>query len=179
MLTLSRIAGLGAAAKIGIGVSVAAATVAATGAAGMLPAGASHGVRHAIEAVTPVTFHDEQDHPDNFGSRVSSDAKGDSDGQNGVDGHTISSEAPGAAHRSTSNAKPDEPPGQSGVTGLDRANQTPAADHAPDSVPQAHAGTVPSTVPDHGQGQGHGGQPTPVPSTVPDHPAPQSGGSSQ
>jgi len=174
-MLISRIAGLGAAAKIGIGVSVAAATVAATGAAGMLPAGASHGVRHAIEAVTPVTFHEPHKHHDNFGAKVSADAKGDTDGQNGVDGRTISNEAPGAAHRSTNSARPALPPGQSGITGQARAAQTPAGTNGPDTTGSASQGQSG----DHGQGQSgdHGGQPTPVPSTVPDHPAPQSGGS--
>ena len=154
MFTLSRIAGLGAAAKIGIGVSVAAATVAATGAAGMLPAGASHGVRHAIKTVTPVKFHEAHDthgDHDNFGAKVSADAKGDSDGDNGVDGRTVSDEAPGAAHRSTSNSRPAEPPGQSGITGLDRANQTPAASHAPDSVPPSQGRSATAPNGDHAQ----------------------------
>ena len=153
MLILSRIAGLGAAAKIGIGVSVAAATVAATGAAGMLPAGASHGVRHAIETVTPVKFHESHGDHDNHGSRVSADAKGDSDGDNGVDGRTVSDEAPGAAHRSTDSARPDQPPGQTGITGLARANQTPAAPHAPDSVPQSQGRSATAPNGDHAQGQ--------------------------
>src|SRR5262245_19155203 len=154
MFTLSRIASLGAAAKIGIGVSVAAATVAATGAAGMLPAGASHGVRHAIETVTPVKFHESHDSHgdrDHHGSRVSADARGDSDGDNGVDGRTVSDEAPGAAHRSTDSARPDQPPGQTGITGQARADQTPAATHGPDSLSRGRSATAPNG--DHTQGQ--------------------------
>ncbi len=121
----------------------------------MLPAAANDAVRGAIEVVTPVDFapagHDNNDGHDNFGYRVSSDATGESDGENGVDGQQISDEAPGAANRPDNGSRPDEPPGQSGETGLTRANQTPAADHAPDSVP--------STVPD-------GDRPTPVTRTA-------------
>ena len=121
-----KVAGLGLVAKIALGASLAAAGVVTAGAAGVLPATANHAVRGAIEGVTPVHFDDEQDHPENFGDRVSSDATGESDGKNGVDGRQISDEAPGADNRGDS-SRPDVPPGQSGVTGQDRAGQTPAA----------------------------------------------------
>src|SRR5262245_45745125 len=134
---------LGPMVKLGLGATIAVAGVGTAGAAGALPAAANHAVRHTIEVVSPIEFTPaaHHDHPDNFGRRVSADATGDSDGSNGVDGHTISSEAPGADHRNGGSA-PDQPPGQTGVTGLDRANQTPAADHAPDApgAPAANAG---------------------------------------
>jgi len=167
----AKLAALGLAAKIGLGTAVAAAGVAGAGAAGILPDQANDQVRRGIEAVSPVEF----DHPgddadghretgENFGDRVSSDATGESDGENGVDGQQISDEAPGAEHR------PDDP----GQNGQDQANETPAADHrqnddsdrddqgdgttttdnpsatAPSTVPPP-AQTVPSTVPSRGR----------------------------
>ena len=50
----SRVAGLGIAAKVALGVSVATAGVAGAGAAGALPGHADEVVRDAIEAVTPL-----------------------------------------------------------------------------------------------------------------------------
>jgi hypothetical protein len=155
------------AAKIGLGTAVAAAGVAGAGAAGILPDQANDQVRRGIEAVSPVEF----DHPgddadgqretgENFGDRVSSDATGESDGENGVDGQQISDEAPGAEHR------PDDP----GQNGQDQANETPAVDHRqnddsdgddqgdgttttdnPSSTVPPPAQTVPSTVPSRGR----------------------------
>jgi hypothetical protein len=171
----SKAAGLGLIAKIALGASVAAASVAGAGVTGMLPARANHAVRGVIEAVTPIKFHDhDHDHSDhsdqkpdgNFGERVSSDATGESDGDKGVDGHQIADDAPGADHRPGS-AAVDEPPGQSGDTGLTRANETPAAPHAPD--------TPPSTTPPHkgapddpgGANPGQSNTDHTVPSTVP------------
>jgi hypothetical protein len=127
---VAKVAGLGLAAQVGLGASVAAAGVVAAGAGGALPGPATDGVRSAIEAVTPIDFggsgaSDEParpDDPDRFGDRVSSDATGESDGDPGVDGGEISDEAPGAAHR----------PGTTGNPGLDHARETPAAPHLPD-----------------------------------------------
>jgi hypothetical protein len=131
-------------AKLGLGAALTVAGVGTAGAVGMLPAAANDAVRGAIEVVSPVDFAPASDNEnDNFGSRVSSDATGESDGEHGVDGQQISDEAPGAAHR-PDGVPADEPPGQSGETGLTRANQTSAAPHAPDAPP--------STVPDDGGG---------------------------
>jgi hypothetical protein len=49
-----KVAGLGVAAKVALGVSIATAGVAGAGAAGVLPGGADRAVRDAIEAVTPL-----------------------------------------------------------------------------------------------------------------------------
>jgi hypothetical protein len=134
LTTPGRIAGLGLAAKLGLGTAVAAVSMAGAAAAGVLPDQANNAVRHAVEAVTPVEFTEPaSEHPTNFGDRVSTDATGASDGQPGVDGDTISDEAPGAAHRPTD-------PGQPDSTGLDRAGQTPAAPHLPDDVPTPPTG---------------------------------------
>jgi hypothetical protein len=128
-----RVAGLGFAAKLGLGTAAAVVGMAGAAAAGVLPGAAQNAVRHAIEAVTPVEFTDPADeHPTNFGQRVSNDATGASDGEHGVDGDAISDEAPGAAHRPAD-------AGASTNTGLDRAAQTPAATHLPAEVPSAQA----------------------------------------
>jgi len=164
-----KVASLGLVAKLGLGASLAAAAAAGAGAAGVLPAAANHAVRGAIEGVTPVEFDSNGNDDSNFGDRVSSDANGESDGENGVDGQVISQEAPGAAHRPDSGA-----PGQSGETGLTRANQTPAAENAPDTpgAASADAGSAADAGDPDGDGQpgtaGEGGQPDTVPSTVPD-----------
>jgi hypothetical protein len=158
-----KVASLGLVAKLGLGASLAAAAAAGAGAAGVLPAAANHAVRSAIEGVTPVEFDSNGNDDSNFGGRVSADATGESDGENGVDGQEISEQAPGAAHR------PD-----SGETGLTRANQTPAAEHAPETpgAASAEAGSAADAGDPDGDGEpgtaGQGGQPDTVPSTVPD-----------
>jgi hypothetical protein len=168
-----KVASLGLVAKLGLGASLAAAAATGAGAAGMLPAAASHAVQGAIEGVTPIEFDSNGNDDTNFGDRVSADATGESDGENGVDGQQISDEAPGAAHRADS-ASPDEAPGQSGETGLTRANQTPAADHAPDTpgASSADAGNSDDPGDPDGDGEpgtaGEGGRPDTVPSTLPD-----------
>ena len=157
---MRRRAGLGLAAKLGLGTAVAAGSMAGAAAAGVLPDQAQNPVRDAIEAVTPLEFDAPgDDGPANFGQRVSDDATGQSDGDPGVDGDTISDEAPGAAHRPTD-------PGASRVgsanPGLDQASETPAAPQLPD-VP-ASQGTAPSGSPEPAPAS----PPSAVPSTVPD-----------
>ncbi len=158
----SKVASLGLVAKMGLGTSLAAATVLSAGAAGVLPAAANNTVRDAIEVVLPVEFPNTDDNPNDTGDRLSGNTTRESDGTTGVEGHETADNAPGAEHRSGSGAA-DEPPGQSGDTGLTQANQTPAAPHAPDSAP--------STVPSHGHpddpGQASGNPPSSVPSTGP------------
>ena len=182
----AKVAGLSVAAKVGLGTSLAAASVMAAGAGGALPGPASDGVRAGIEAVTPLEFGDPAapdrpagaEDPERFGTRVSSDATGESDGTPGVDGGEISDEAPGAANR------PDEP-GED--RGLDRAGQTPAAPYVPAEPGDAGtsgaagaaageadppAGDVPgATIPERA-GSGAGAAP---PSTVPSPPDPPTG----
>ena len=128
-----RVAGLGFTAKLGLGTAVAVVGMAGAAAAGVLPDAAQHAVRNAVEAVTPVEFTEPADeHPTNFGERVSNDATGASDGDHGVDGDVISDEAPGAVHRPAD-------PGGSADSGLTRAGETPAASHLPDEVPSAQS----------------------------------------
>jgi len=159
---------------LGLGATLAAAAATGAGAAGVLPTAANHAVRSAIEGVTPVQFDSDGNSDDtNFGDRVSADATGESDGENGVDGQQISSEAPGAANRPGSGSA-GEAPGQSGETGLTQANQTPAADHAPDTpgAPSADAGNADDQSDPDGDGEpgtaSDGGRPETVPSTVPE-----------
>jgi hypothetical protein len=158
--TASKLISLGLAAKVGLGVTVATASVAGAGAAGVLPDQANERARDAIEAVTPVEFDDPaDDHGDNFGSVVSSDATGESDGQPGVDGSEISEMAPGAANRPTDPGQAPADAGQPDATGTDLATETPAASHLPDDAgaPDETPSTTPSareappsTVPDVG-----------------------------
>jgi hypothetical protein len=84
-----------------------------------------------------------------FGQSVAADARGDSDGEPGVDGQEISAaaramaeerRAAGQAHRPEHAGPPADAgrpadAGSPGQTGLDRASQTPAAGHIPSSVP--------------------------------------------
>jgi hypothetical protein len=165
-IAAAKLAALGLTAQVGLGVSVAAASVAGAGAAGVLPEPANDRVRDVIEAVTPADFDAPAaatEQPARFGDRVSSDATGESDGEPGVDGQQISQEAPGAAHRPTDPGSS----GQSDATGVDRAAETPAAAHLPADVPAtsheppetpptgpAPAATAPSTVPSHGDETG-------------------------
>jgi hypothetical protein len=124
---VARVTGAKRLVRVGVGASLTAAGILGAGAVGLLPAAANNAVRGAIEVVTPVQFDEPRDHPENFGNRVSSDATGESDGENGVDGQEISDENPGADNRD-GGSSPDDPPGQSGETGQGRADQTPAAD---------------------------------------------------
>jgi hypothetical protein len=155
MTATGKVAGLGFAAKLGLGTAAAVVGMAGAAAAGVLPDAAQNAVRHAVEAVTPVEFTDPADErPTNFGERVSNDATGASDGDHGVDGDVISDEAPGAVHRPADH-------GGSADSGLARAGETPAAAHLPDEVPsaQADAPSGPSDAPAAG--------PTSTPTTGP------------
>lgn len=150
------VGGLGLAAKAAFGISLAAASVTAAGAAGALPRPAQHVVATVIDAATPFSFPDRADHNADFGKKVSTDAH---DG--GVDGTTVSQDAKhnGDAHRPDA-GKPDAPgapgatgkPDDPGQDGRDRANTTPAAGHVPTTSPSGtpgHGGTSDgSTAPD-------------------------------
>jgi hypothetical protein len=177
----SKLVGLGLAAKIGIGVTVVTASVAGAGAAGVLPDQANDRARDAIETLAPVEFGSPADdhrqdggdpagnRDENFGSVVSSDATGESDGQPGVDGSEISSLAPGAAHRPVDPGQAPAQAGQPESTGLDQATETPAASHVPDDAGPSQ--TSPSTTPEPGAGA-----PETPPSTAPVVGGPGAGG---
>jgi len=162
----SKLTSLGIVGKAGLATTLTTVVLGGAGAAGALPAPAGDAVRSVIESVSPVDFDAPGDHAsERFGADVSADATGESDGDSGVDGPSIAASNPGAGHRADP-AAPGDAPGQTGETGLTRANQTPAASHAPD-VP-------PSTAPTRGGDPADpGGRPAPedlprsVPSTVP------------
>jgi hypothetical protein len=183
-IAASKLVSLGLAAKIGVGITVATASVAGAGAAGVLPDQANERARDAIETLTPVEFDhpadnhsedfgDPDSHGENFGSVVSADATGESDGEPGVDGSEISSLAPGAAHRPV---EPGQAPAQAGPpegTGQAQATESPAAGHVPDDAGASQG--PPSTTPDPAAGA-----PETPPSTVPEvgGPAADAGGTS-
>lgn len=131
----AKVAGLGLAAKVALGTSLAAAGVVAAGAGGALPGPVTERVRDGIEAVTPARFGHpeserdgtpaEREQRSGFGDRVSGDATGADDGEPGVDGREIRDEAPGAEVRRGG-------PGTGGRGGAGSAGASP----------------VPSTVPD-------------------------------
>lgn len=136
----AKLAGLGLAAKVGLGVAVAAASTTAAGAAGVLPGPAQHAVATVVGAATPFTFPGSASPKADFGAKVSTDATGASDGVHGVDGKAVSDAAKnkhsgdnGVAAETTTTG--NGVGANDGATGLDRANQTPAAGHAPESVP--------------------------------------------
>ncbi|MDP9421040.1 MAG: hypothetical protein M3P53_13010 [Actinomycetota bacterium] len=138
-------------AKAGVGLTMAAASVTGAGAAGVLPEPAQNAVAVAVEAVTPLDIpggesgqkKDELaedqgvegevgvdvpvegevvEEKDNFGQRVSTDARDD-----GVDGSVVSQEARQRAEQRR--------PANAGSQGLDRAAQSKAAPQVPASVP--------------------------------------------
>ncbi len=135
MVLASFISGLSVAAKAGFGIGIAAASVTAAGAAGALPAPAQHAVAAAVEAATPFSFPDKANDNADFGEKVSTDAH---DG--GVDGKAVSEDAKdnGDAHRPDGAGKPDD----AGQNGIDQANTTPAAGHAPSSLPSGKPATA-------------------------------------
>jgi hypothetical protein len=82
------------------------------------------------------------DRGDNFGSVVSADATGESDGEPGVDGAEISSMAPGAAHRSTDPGRASAQAGPPAAAGRDRAGEPDGrSSNTPDSDTGAPAAT--------------------------------------
>ena len=101
--TAAKLAGLGVVAKVGLGTSMAFAGVVGAGAAGVLPAQATEGVRSAIEVVTPVDFGDDEtpdtittgEDPARPGDREPH-GPGESDGPSGADGGDVSGDAPGS-----------------------------------------------------------------------------------
>ena len=180
---VAKFAGLGMVAKAGLGLTLAATSTTAAGAVGALPDPAQHAVATAVAAATPFTFPDSEKEAkdakdakqakDNFGATVSADA---TDGVPGVDGQVVSDAAKAKAkHDDTSGDAADNGVGPStaGSTGLDRANETPAAGHAPTSVPARNgAADAPGSPSANGLGTANstpaaGKAPTSVPPVVP------------
>lgn len=149
---VTKLAGLGMAAKAGMGLTLAAASTTAAGAVGVLPEPAQHAVATVVAAATPFTFPDKAHDNAGLGATVSVDATGASDATPGVDGQAVSDAAKTGHGGEDSTIADDAGDGNdadgdrggakatgvgpsSGTTGLDRANQTPAAGHVPTSVP--------------------------------------------
>ncbi|HVL05605.1 MAG TPA: hypothetical protein VM388_06430 [Acidimicrobiales bacterium] len=156
---VARVAGLGLLAKAGMGLSLAAASTTAAGAAGVLPDPAQHAVAKVVGAATPFNFPDKASDKAEKGRTVSTDATGVGDGGAGVDGRAVSDAAKTTPGSATTGPLPTGgTPGNgvrvgpdTGATGLDRANQTPAAGHVPTSVPGSE--DPPATPGSKGNGQ--------------------------
>jgi hypothetical protein len=160
-----KVAGLGIIAKVGLGTSIAAASVVGAGAAGVLPGGANDVVRSAIEAVSPFDLDAGStgtpgSNPDSSGSPSSTGPDQDRGGA------TTGTDGSGDGDQPPDWSSVDDPPGQTGDTGLTRANETPAEPHVPDATPTTAPRPTPSsTVPpqrpdDPGQGTPGGGPAT-------------------
>jgi hypothetical protein len=148
--TAAKLAGLGVAAKVGLGTSMAFAVFVGAGAAGVLPAQATAHVRGAIEVVTPVDFG-EDDPPDTIttgedpagsGDRVSGGPR-ESDGLPGAGGD-VSGESPGPGRppvlRGEGNDGQDQPRDT-------RPPPTAPGQHTPPTAPTApHEGGRPPTT---------------------------------
>lgn len=177
-IAVAKVAGLSIVAKLGLGVTAAAAGVTGAGAAGVLPGSVNHAVRHAIEVVTPLEFAEREDGDDRehgdrepadttgerYGDRVSGDATGESDGDRGVDGEEISREAPGASHRPADTTTPGGPAQPGAPSGSHPTVEPgPPAEPGQPSDPGAPATTGPPTA--------TGTPSSPPPSTVPVQPS--------
>ena len=171
----AKLSAAGIAAKAGVGLTMAAASVTGGAAAGVLPDPVQHAVAGVANAVTPFQFPDQAE----FDNRVSDDARDD---EPGVDGLVIADEARQLGEDRRAEAGADEPAAE----GLDRARQTPAADHLPATVPAGRStadqyrpverpsgapAEVPAGRPENvpsGQPDGTPSQPEDVPSGQPD-----------
>lgn len=162
----SKVAGLGLVAKIGLGSSLAAASVAGGGAAGVLPPAANDTVRHAIEVVSPVEFTDPGDGPGRSGDPA---PPGPSAGRGeGGDGPASGGDVPAAGH-GPGPAVDGEAPAQPGGTVTTSTSGAPPLPGVADATPAATApSTTPPAPPDP---SGQGMPPQPVPGTVPPHEA--------
>ena len=110
-----------AAAKTGLAAAVAAGAVTAGAAAGALPAPVQNAVSHAVGAVLPVQLPTD-------GTTVPAPVR--------PSGGTAAVPPPAAGSQATDHPSgPPANPGSQSSTGLGTANSTPAAGHAPVSVP--------------------------------------------
>lgn len=136
------LAGLGIAAKVGLGLGVAAASVTGAGVAGVLPDPAQHVVATVFDTVTPFQLPDpgpgrsNRDGP-RGGTVGNVGGPGSGSIGNGVTGDV---EGPGGVGGGSGVG-----PSADGSTGLDRAGETPAAGNVPPAVP------VPTTTVSPGQ----------------------------
>jgi hypothetical protein len=178
---LPKLAAVGLAAKVAMGVGVAAASTTAAGALGVLPGPAQHVVATVVDAATPFTFPDKTENKANFGATVSADATGTSDGVPGVDGKAVSDAARNKGDGTTPSTDAGGGNGvgaNTGSKGLDRANETPAAGNVPTSLPANGKPDAPGAPGSNGLGTAAttpaaGKAPTSVPPTTPAAPGGQ------
>ena len=126
--------GLGATARAAVAGVLALTGLTAAGAAGALPGAAQDVLATAVEAVTPFEFPREADERADTGRGVSTGAGG-----GGLETPQVDENAGGGGPEHGGGAGRPEAPGQAG---LDRAGETPAAGHAPSSVPAGGPGTA-------------------------------------
>lgn len=171
------LAGLSVAARATFAASMAAASVTAAGAAGILPDPAQGAVSAAVEAVTPFSFPGTAPGDADPGGRVVTGA-----GDGGVDGTAVGEGAGEGEEvvRGDGDGDAGAPvvPGPGGRDGSSTADRPPAAGPAPTSVPAgrpapppapADAGRQGSTSAATAGGTPAAGEPAPVgpPSTTP------------
>lgn len=152
----AKLAGLGMAAKAGLGLALAGASVTGAGAAGVLPDPAQNAVAEVVGAVTPFEFPDGANDNADFGDNVGTDA---TDENKGVDGADVSDDA---KHQGDDAGVPADA-GSEGQTGIDEADETPAADHTPTTVPAS-----PDTADPHAPEGTPTGQPATTPTSQPE-----------
>jgi len=140
----TKLVGLGMAAKAGMGLTLAAASTTAAGAAGVLPAPAQHAVATVVSSATPFSFPDTANSAAGVGAKAATDATGSLDATVSDATKTVTD-----ATKTVTDA-PNIPAGtggagasvgaNTGATGLARANETPAAGKVPTSLPAAASG---------------------------------------
>jgi len=156
MIISTFLAGLSVPAKAFVGISMAAASVGGAAAAGVPVA------QTAVEAVSPVEFHDNSDDAADHGENVSDTAR-DTEETGKDKGKAVSDEAKTKGEEMRQDGdRPTGAPETPGSTGLDKANTTPGADHVPDSVP-----ATPAAGADNQPADTPAGPPADVPVTAP------------
>ena len=147
------VAGLSLTAKLLLMGGIAAAAAGGAAAAGVLPDAAQNAAASFVRTVTPFEIP-HNDHADDRAPDTVPD--------------TVPAGAPGSVEVTTPEQGEVGRPTAPGQNGLDTANSTPAAEHAPDSVPAVTAPGRPSAT---APGQGPPDSlPVTVPSTVPTTP---------
>jgi len=145
----TKLAGLGMAAKAGMGLTLAAASTTAAGAAGVLPAPVQHAVATVVSSATPFSFPDTANSAASVGAKAATDATGTLDATVTDAAKTVTDATKTVtdATKTVTDVTKTATGGSgvsvganTGATGLDRANQTPAAGHVPTSLPAAASG---------------------------------------
>jgi len=138
----TKLAGLGMATKAGMGLTLAAASTTAAGAAGVLPAPVQHAVATVVSSATPFSFPDTANTAASVGAKAATDATGTLDATvtDATKTVTDATKTVTDATKTAAGGSGVSVGANTGATGLDRANQTPAAGHVPTSLPAAASG---------------------------------------